>query len=328
MSPSARADAPSCKGSKRWQRSGRKRCLGKTATTPDFAGAGSAGQSRARRLPRQAPGGCPRSPAAKPGTTSAGPPFGANPAPPHTAAPRRFRQAQPHFPPPGPPDSLGAAAHRTHPSRRVRRQLPGAHHGAVTLHYQPRFPRPETDLTRIAIDSLPALPVHQCGGSFRPLHHYFPDAATVRLHSVVFLELPAGLLEGLFRAKAGQGPLQSQRLALTLQTGQLLERPLAAVVLGATQIRGLASIRPRALSRHRGLPPVQVARAAHPEPAEGPRTGDKGGLSFGLLSFHLSPGLHHPPAQLPGKPDNLFFTSVRVPLAGPVFPGLLFCNRR
>jgi hypothetical protein len=53
----------------------------------------------------------------------------------------------------------------------------------------------------------------------------------------VFFQLPAGLPEGLFRPKIRQCPLQGQRLALRLQTGQSLERLLAAMTLGTTQIR-------------------------------------------------------------------------------------------
>ena len=90
----------------------------------------------------------------------------------------------------------------------------------------------------------------------------------MQLHSVVFLELPAGLLKRFLCAKIAQGTLQCPGLAATLQTGQLLERPLAAVVLGTTQIRGLNLNPAEGAQPAQRLPPVQVASS--------PATGAKG----------------------------------------------------
>ena len=93
-------------------------------------------------------------------------------------------------------------------------------------------------------------------GPFRLFPHHFPYAAAVQLDSIVFLELFAGPLERLLRAKVGQGPLQGQRLAPAFQAGQLLERPVAVVVFGAAQIRRLDLNRAEAAQPPQGLPPV------------------------------------------------------------------------
>ena len=107
---------------------------------------------------------------------------------------RLLHYAQPRFPSPGFPDALGTPA-RTHSSCRVQLQLPGAHHAAIGFHYQTRLSKPAAPLPFVAGDGLPVLLLHEPGGSFRLLQHRLSDAAAVQFHSVVFLELPAGLLK-------------------------------------------------------------------------------------------------------------------------------------
>ena len=83
---------------------------------------------------------------------------------------------------------------------------------------------------------------------------------------------------------------------------------------------GLPWANPPGGTADRGLAPQSVRRRST---TTGVATGagdaslrsrDKRGLSFCLLSLHLSPGLNHPPAQLPGKLDNFLLPSVRVPV--------------